>query len=94
MKLSIISDQISPSFEEAFETARDYGFSCVELHNAWGKTIEELDEAETASLKKLLKAYDLSVSNIASTVFFVCPLYEQDEVSGFDESFQSFLLCL
>lgn len=87
MKLSIISDQISPSFEEAFETARDYGFSSVELHNAWDKTIEELDEAETAALKKLLKEYDLSVSNIASTVFFVCPLYEQDEVSGFDESF-------
>ena len=87
MKLSIISDQISDSFEEAFNTAKEYGFSYVELHNAWDKTIEELDETETATLRKLLKDHGLSVSNIASTVFFVCPLYESDEVSGFDESF-------
>ena len=87
MKLSVISDQISSSFEEAFQTAADYGYEYVELHNAWNKTIEELNASETAEIKRLLKNYHLSVSNIASTVFFVCPLYERDHVTGFNDSF-------
>ena len=87
MKLSVISDQISSSFEEAFQTAADYGYEYVELHNAWNKTIEELNPSETAEIKRLLKNYHLSVSNIASTVFFVCPLYEGDHVTGFNDSF-------
>ena len=87
MKLSVISDQISESFEEAFSTAKEYGYDSVEIHNAFGKTIEELEDHEVKELKRMLQAYQLSVSNIASTIFFVCPLYDDDQVTGFNESF-------
>ena len=90
MKRSIISDQISSSPEEAFSIAREYGYEYVELHSVSGKTIETLNAEDTAEVKRLLKRYDLQVSNIASTIYFVCPLQESDAVSGFSDSFPVF----
>ena len=87
MKLSVISDQISDRPEEAFPAIRDAGYEFTELHNIYDKTIEELDEADVTHVKALLKEYGLRVSNLASTVFFVCPLYPDDHVTGFNESF-------
>ena len=87
MKLSVISDQISDRPEEAFPLIRDLGYTYVELHNVYDRTIEELNDEEVAHLKQLLDQYGLSVSCLASTVTFVCPLYPDDRVSGFNESF-------
>ena len=89
MKCSIITDQISDKPEEAFSVLRDAGYEYAELHNIDHKTIEQLDDAEVQRVKRLLAQYDLKVSNLASTVFFVCPLYPTDHVTGFDASFHT-----
>ena len=87
MKCSVISDQIDDNPERAFPVIRDAGYDYVELHNIGRKTIEELDDSEVSRVKNLLAQYGLKVSNLASTVFFVCPLYGSDHVTGFNESF-------
>ncbi len=87
MKLSVISDQISDAPETAFRAAKEAGYDLVELHNINQKTIEELDDTEVAEIKRLLETYELQVSNLATTVYFVCPLYPTDQVSGFNEAF-------
>ena len=40
-------------------------------------------------IKHLLDQYHVKVSNIASTLFFLCPLYQGDEVSLFNPGFYS-----
>lgn len=87
MKLSIISDQISDRPEEAFPKIREAGYEYTELHNIYDKTIEQLDEAETAHVKKLLADNGLKAASLATTVYFVCPLYPNDHVTGFNDAF-------
>lgn len=89
MKNSIITDQIDQDLETALKVASEMGYTAVELHNVFNKSIEECGYFETETIVKLLRKYDMSVSNIASTVFFLCPLYEDDKVSLFDESFHA-----
>ena len=89
MKKSIIADEISSDLEEAFAVIHEMGFPYVELHNVFGKSIEQLSEEEVHTVRALLKKYDLKVSDLASTVFFLCPLREGDEVRGFSDSFHA-----
>lgn len=74
MQKSIITDQISMDLEEALIIAKKNGFSNVDLHGVWGKTIEDCVEKEVAEIGRLLKKYEMKVANLATTVFFMCKL--------------------
>ena len=49
---SIISDQIDEDIEIACKKAKEEGFSYVELHNVFGKSIEECSDTEVEEIKK------------------------------------------
>ena len=69
-KLSVITDEISQDFGHALEIAsREFGLGYVELRGLWKKNIVNLDEKETAEVGRLLKKYELSVTDIASPLF-------------------------
>lgn len=89
MKLSIISDQVSQDLEEALKIIVKEGYEYVELHNLFGHSIETCTKEEVEIIKHLLDQYHVKVSNIASTLFFLCPLYQGDEVSLFNPGFYS-----
>lgn len=85
--LSIISDEIDNDPKKAFPIIAENGYRYVELHNINDKTIEELNSDEIDELKKLLKENKLKVSNLASTIFFLCPLKPDYHVSLFNQAF-------
>lgn len=89
MKLSIISDQVSQDLEEALKIIVKEGYEYVELHNVFGHSIETCTKEEVEIIKHLLNRYHVKVSNIASTLFFLCPLYQGDKVSLFNPGFYS-----
>lgn len=89
MKPSIITDQLDQDLETALKIASEHGYHDVELHNVFGKSIEECGYFETETIAKLIKKYNMRVSCIASTVFFLCPLYEDDKVPLRKESFHA-----
>ena len=89
MYASVITDQIDEDLETALRIARLYGYTHVELHNVFGKSIEECSLKEINTIRTLLNTYELKVSCIASTVFFLCPLMENDKVSLFNPAFHA-----
>lgn len=89
MQLSVISDQIHEDLETAFSILHQEGYELVELHNVFGHSIETCTMQEVQKIRELLRKYHLKVSNIASTIFFLCPLYPKDRVSLFNPSFYS-----
>ena len=86
---SIITDQVSQDLKEACDIIAKQGYTHVELHNVFNKSIEECTLEETYEIKAILDTYNLKVSNIATTVFFLCPLYPHYEVSLFNPHFHS-----
>ncbi|MEG2751884.1 MAG: TIM barrel protein [Anaerorhabdus sp.] len=88
-RLSIISDQVDQDLEKACSIIKEAGYTSIELHNVFNKTIEECNEQEVEQILTILNKYDLRVSNIASTIFFLCPLYEHYRVSLFNPAFHA-----
>lgn len=89
MALSMITDQVHPNLETALSIIAKEGYTHVEFHNVFGHSIEQCTDQEIDVIKKALKKNSMHVSNIASTVFFLCPLYETDTVSLFNDTFYS-----
>ncbi len=89
MLKSIITDQISMDLEEALKTAKKYGFNSVELHGVWGKTIEDCSFDEVSEVKRLLNQYDMKVTNLATTIFFMCKLKEDYVIELFNPDFKT-----
>jgi L-ribulose-5-phosphate 3-epimerase len=87
MLKSIITDQISMDLETALQAAQQAGFDAVELHGVWGKTIEDCSMEEVNKIKQLLTQYQLKVSNLATTIFLMCPLRDDYQLLPFHESF-------
>jgi L-ribulose-5-phosphate 3-epimerase len=85
--LSIITDQLSQDFEKACAIARHHGFDFVEIHSLWGKTVEDLNSSEVKKVKEILSKYQLKVSNLASTIFFMAKLYPNDTIISFNDTF-------
>lgn len=84
---SIITDQISMDLEEALQVANKHDYSFVEIHSLWGKTIESLTNEEVLKVQNLLKKYEMKVSCLATTIFFMCPLYEDYSLENFNPKF-------
>jgi len=69
-KLSIITDEISQDFGHTLEVAsKEFGFGYVEVRTLWKKNIINLDAKEISEVQRLLKQYDLKVTDIASPLF-------------------------
>ncbi len=69
-KLSVITDEITQDFGHALEIAsKEFGLGYVELRTLWNKNIINLDEKETGEARRLLKKYQLQVTDIASPLF-------------------------
>lgn len=87
MLKSIITDQISMDLEEALRIAKKNGYSSVELHGVWGKSIEECSNEEVAEIKRLLKSTKMNVCDLATTVFFMCKLKPDYILKPFSPTF-------
>ncbi len=69
-KLSVITDEISQDLGHALEIAsKEFGLAYVELRGMWNKNIINLDEKETAEVRRLLGKFSLQVTDIASPLF-------------------------
>jgi L-ribulose-5-phosphate 3-epimerase len=89
MRKSIITDQISMDLETSLKISKENGFDCVELHGVWDKTIEECSNEEVTEIKRLLTKYKMSVSNLATTIFFMCKLKPNYILKSFSPTFKT-----
>lgn len=72
-RVSVINDEITQDFDRACSMAAgDFGLQWIELRGMWKKNITDLNAQEIAEAQKILKKYNLRVTNIAS------PLYKVD----------------
>jgi L-ribulose-5-phosphate 3-epimerase len=70
--LSVINDELTPDFDRACAIAsKDFGLQWIELRSMWNKNVTDLDEAQIAESLKILKKYQLRVTDIASPLFKV-----------------------
>ena len=91
-RISVISDEISQDFGHACEIAsREFGMYWIELRGLWNKNIVNLDVKEIAEAQRILKKYELRVTDIASPLFKVdwpgAPLSKFSERNSFNASF-------
>jgi len=71
-RLSVINDEISQDFEHACSVAaQDFGLHWIELRSMWNKNVTDLDASQIAESNRILKKYDLRVTDIASPLFKV-----------------------
>jgi L-ribulose-5-phosphate 3-epimerase len=71
-RVSVINDEISQDFGRSCEVAaNEFGMRWIELRGMWQKNIVNLDSKEIAEAQRILKKYDLRVTDIASPLFKV-----------------------
>jgi L-ribulose-5-phosphate 3-epimerase len=69
-RVSVINDEISQDFGRACEVAsKEFGMGWIELRSMWSKNIVSLDEKEVVEIRRILKTYQLKVTDIASPLF-------------------------
>jgi sugar phosphate isomerase/epimerase len=72
-RLAVINDEISQDFDHACAVAaKEFGLGWIELRAMWNKNVTDLDSQEVAESQRILKKYNLRVTDIAS------PLYKVD----------------
>ena len=71
-RVAVINDEISQDFGHACEVAsHEFGMRWIELRGMWKKNIVNLDEKEVGEARRILKKYQLKVTDIASPLFKV-----------------------
>ena len=70
-RIAVINDEISQDFGRACEVASGFGMKWIELRGMWDKNIIDLDAQQITESLRLLKKYDLRVTDIASPLFKV-----------------------
>ncbi|HZR66914.1 MAG TPA: sugar phosphate isomerase/epimerase family protein [Terriglobales bacterium] len=68
-RISVINDEISQDFDRSCEVAREFGMQWIELRGMWNKNIVDLDSKEVGEAQRILKKYELRVTDIASPLF-------------------------
>jgi sugar phosphate isomerase/epimerase len=69
-RVSVINDEISQDLGRACEVAaREFGMEWIELRGMWNKNIVNLDAREIAQAQRILRKYELRVTDIASPLF-------------------------
>ena len=71
-RVGVISDEIAQDFGRACEVAsREFGMEWVELRDLWNKNVLNLDAEEMAEARRVMKKYQLRITDIASPLFKV-----------------------
>jgi sugar phosphate isomerase/epimerase len=71
-RVAVISDEISQDFGRACEVAsQEFGMQWIELRAMWNTNIVNLDSRQVAETRRILKKYELRVTDIASPLFKV-----------------------
>jgi len=70
-RIAVINDEISQDFERACQVASGFGMKWIELRGMWNKNILDLDTNQVTESLRLLKKYDLRVTDIGSPLFKV-----------------------
>jgi len=71
-RVAVINDEISQDFGRACEVAaREFGMEWIELRGMWDKNLINLDSKEIAEAQRILRKYELRVTDIASPLFKV-----------------------
>jgi L-ribulose-5-phosphate 3-epimerase len=91
-RVSVINDEISQDFGRSCEVAaREFGMRWIELRGMWQKNIVNLDAKEIAEAQRILKKYELRVTDIASPLFKVAwkddPRAKEAQAEDFHASF-------
>lgn len=69
-RIAVINDEITQDFGRACEIAsRDFGMRWIELRSMWKKNVVNLDSSEIAEAHRILKKFELQVTDIASPLF-------------------------
>lgn len=68
-RISVINDEISQDFDHSCSVAREFGMQWIELRGMWDKNIVNLDSKEVAETQRILRKYELQVTDIASPLF-------------------------
>ena len=91
-RVSVINDEISQDFGRSCEVAaREFGMRWIELRGMWRKNIVNLDAKEIAEAQRILKKYEMRVTDIASPLFKVAwkddPRTKERQAEDFHASF-------
>jgi len=91
-RVSVINDEISQDFGRSCEVAaREFGMRWIELRGMWQKNIVSLDAQEIGEAQRILKKYELRVTDIASPLFKVAwkddPRAKERPAADFHASF-------
>src|SRR3989441_7215286 len=71
-RVAVINDEISQDFGRACEVAsQKFGMEWIELRGMWNKNIVKLDAHDISESQRILKKYQLRVTDIASPLFKV-----------------------
>jgi sugar phosphate isomerase/epimerase len=69
-KIAVINDEISQDFDhDCYVASHDFGMNWIELRSMWGKNVTELSASQIDDAQKILKKYNLQVTDIASPLF-------------------------
>jgi L-ribulose-5-phosphate 3-epimerase len=69
-RIAVITDEVSEDFGHACEIAsREFGMRWVELRELWNKNILDLNPQEISEAQRILRRFDLRVTDIASPLF-------------------------
>jgi len=69
-KIAVINDEISQDLDHAcYVASHDFGMRWIELRSMWGKNVTELSASQIDDAQKILKKYNLQVTDIASPLF-------------------------
>ena len=69
-RIAVINDEITQDFGRACEVAsREFGMHWIELRGMWSKNVVNLDAKEVAESRRILRKYNLCVTDIASPLF-------------------------
>ena len=71
-RVAVITDEITQDFDHACAVAsRQFGMEWVEVRGLWNKNLMNLTSAEIGEAQRILKKYQLRVTDIASPLFKV-----------------------
>jgi sugar phosphate isomerase/epimerase len=71
-QIAVVNDEISQDFERSCDViTRDFGMGAIELRGMWNKNILNLDANEIYEASRILRRYELQVTDICSPLFKV-----------------------
>ncbi len=87
MNICCINDQVNQDVHVSFRILHDLGYRHVEVHAINHNSIEEASERDIADIENAAKKYNMNIVALASTVFMMTSLHNQNDISDFNPAF-------